>query len=155
MLPSDRREAQALALARDPRDSELWFQNLPENRRSEMVEEYRTSLRRTFEMRLAERDRAIREAACMGGAFLIADVVCPGGSFFSALGSLVLGGALGYTCNRLDTHQVVNGILGVFLFLISQYVLLDSVSMFHAVACLPLGVFFALLGFQREARRAF
>jgi hypothetical protein len=151
-LPSDRHAARAISSLRDPRASELWFQNIPHDRREQMTREFRAEHLRRLELLIVERNRTWRESACMGGAFLLADALCPGGSVFSALLSLVFGTVLGYGCNRLDAHRLLTSILGMFIFIASQYVFLGGLSMFHIVACLPMGAFFALLGFQREER---
>ncbi len=151
-LPSERRAAQALASLRDPREAETWFQNIPRERREQMTREFREKQLRGLELQVADRNRAWREAACMGGTFLLADLVCPGGTFLSALLSLLAGTGLGYGCNRFDAHRVFTSILGMFVFLGSQYVLLGGLSMFHIVVSFPMGIFFALLGFQREER---
>jgi hypothetical protein len=151
-LPSERRAAETIASSRDPRESETWFQNLPPDRRDQMIREHRARLQHGLELQIADRRRAWRESACMGGAFLLADVVSPGGTAVTALLSLLLGTGLGYCCNRLDAHQLLTSMLGVCIFLGSQYVLLGGLGVFHVVACLPMGAFFALLGFQREER---
>jgi hypothetical protein len=151
-LPSDRRAAEAIASLRDPRESENWFRNLPPERREQMTREFRDKHLRQIELRILDRERALRESACMGGAFLLVDAVCPGGGVVSALLSLMLGSTLGFACSRLDANRLLTSILGMLVFLGSQYVLQGGLSMFHIAASFPMGIFFALLGFQREDR---
>jgi hypothetical protein len=151
-VPFERRAVEAIASIPDPRESEQWFRNLPPDRREQMIREHQERLLRGLQDEIDQRHRTIAEAASMGGIFLIADIFCPGGGVLCALLSLALGAGVGYFCNRLEAHLLLTALLGMFVFLGSQYVLLGGLGWMHLGACFPLGAACALLGFQREQR---
>jgi hypothetical protein len=153
-LPFERRAVEALAAIPDPRESEQWFRNLPPDRREQMTREQQERMQRGLQHEIEECQRTLAEAASMGGNFMIADIFCPGGGALTALLSLALGAGVGYFCNRLEAHLLLTALLGMFIFLGSQYVFLGGLGWMHLGACFPLGAACALLGFQREQRRS-
>jgi len=148
----ERHAAEVLASNPDPRESERWFQNLPRERREQMSREYRERLLRGLQAQFDDRQRMFIEAASMGGIYMLADTFCPGGGVLGAVLSFMLGAGLGFCCNRLQAHLLLTAMLGMFVFLASQFVLLGGLSWMHLGACFPLGAACALLGYQREQR---
>ncbi|MFT5461977.1 MAG: hypothetical protein ACI8QS_000849 [Planctomycetota bacterium] len=141
-----------IAEERDPRESEVWFMNLPVEKREAWTREWKDEIRQKVHLKMAQRRRYQFDSAQMGFLLLTGSLCTALSSPASNSASFLTGLALGYLCSRMDFERLLTILIVAPLWLLIQVITLHGISAMHFFVLFPLSCAVGYTAIRRSQR---